>query len=121
MSRGSPREFVQRVLGLFERFIILACGMTLTVAMLYVAGNYQGFSDTTQRYLLEAARILSAPSFVAIVLAFGAELTLMVLPGRSMTAIRIRWVHITALLLAGLLVGTILVGSTTIIVLQQPL
>ena len=121
MSRGSARESVERVLGLFERLIILASGMTLIMAMLYVAGNYQEFSDATQRYLLEATRFFSAPSLVAIIVACGAELVVMVLPGRAHTGVGARWARIATLVLTGVIVGAILVGSTTIIVLQQPL
>lgn len=109
------------MLGLFERLIIVASGMTLTAAMLYVAGNYQGFSDATQRYLLEVTRLFAAPSLVAIILAFGMELLVAILPDRPHGRSGARLLRIVSLLLTGIVVGTILVGSTTIIVLQLPL
>lgn len=104
------------ILNLFERLVVLLTGMTLVTGMLYVAGNYQDFADMTQQFLLEASRTLGAIAVVSILPALVLELVVIVL--------RRRWRRLgrfAGLLLVALLTGSVLLGSSAILVLQQPL
>lgn len=107
---------VERGLNIFERLIVVATGMTLVVSMLYVAGNYQDFSEATQEFLLLAARSLGAAAFVAIIPAALVEAVVII--------VRRRWNRVfraAVLVLAGIVTGSVLLGSAAILVLQKPL
>lgn len=109
-------QFVQNVLNVFERFIVLTTGITLVVAMLYVAGNYQDFSSDTQRFLVDAAQAVAGFTVTAAVAASVGEV--------GIIALRRRWERVRRVVLicgALIIAGSILVGSSAIIVLQQPL
>lgn len=110
---GRPVEWM---LNVFERLIVLVTGVTLVVSMLYVAGNYQEFSDSTQQVLLVTARFLGAVTVVSLVPAIVAEFLFITL-GRRWSRLR----RLAALVVAGLVVGSILLGSAAVLVLQQPL
>lgn len=105
----------ERILNLIERGMLVATGVTLVVSMLYVAGNYQDFSSETQNYLLYAMQRLSGGIVVSVLLLVTAELLMALFLRRSH---RLR--RIAVLLVTGVVIGSILLGATSIIVLQQP-
>ncbi|SIQ97461.1 hypothetical protein SAMN05920897_12031 [Alkalispirochaeta americana] len=85
-------------------------------ALLYVAGNYQAFSQETQTYLLRLIQYLGAFSGLTALLAFAGELVLVV----SRREWR-RLYRLAGLVLTVFLVGALFLGSSAIIVLQKPL
>ncbi len=106
----------EKALNLFERGIVLVTGIAVVTTMLYVAGNYQNFAETTQVLLLELTRIFAGSAVVGAGIAALLEIPFLIVHRRWG---RLR--RLAALILAVLLVGSILAGSTAIIVLQQPL
>ncbi len=101
---------------LYERMIVLGLGVTLVAALLYIAGNYQSFADETQEALLAGMQTISAIVVVATGLAVAAEVVLLNMQRRFGRLRTILW-----LILVFVVSGSILLGSTGIIVLQQPL
>lgn len=116
---GRTNGTLRQSLDIFERLIVLITGVTLITALLYVAGNYQDFSDTTQRFLLWATRYMSGFTVVALGLSLMGEIVLPFLRKRGDRRFRIR--RFITLLVTILVTGSILAGSTAITVLQQPL
>jgi hypothetical protein len=100
---------------LFERAVIFVWTMALMLALLYVVGNYQGFTDRTQLQLLQAMQGVSGIGSVAAVVAFVLECILLVLRRRLVTV-----VHLVLLVFAAVAMFGLALGSTGILVFLEP-
>jgi len=101
---------------LMERTVVLVFGISLLLALMFVAGNYQEFADATQLQLLRALQGLSGSVVIGGIAV--AVLTLV-------DAIRSRGprllIHAAAsLVMSGVSFG-LAVGSSSLLVLFRPL
>gem|GEM_PF-3575001 len=99
-----------------ERTVILAFGVAIVLALMFVAGNYQGFSDVTQLQVLRVLQTLSG----AVTLAAAA---VSVMHGIEAAVYR-RWryaVRVVGYLVVSGIALTLAIGSSGLLVLFQPL
>lgn len=101
---------------LMERTVVLVFGICLVLALMFIAGNYQEFADTTQLQLLRALQGLSGASVVG---------GLVVAVLTTVDAIRHRgprylWHTAAGLMMSGISLG-LAVGSSSLLVLFRPL
>ncbi len=89
--------------------------MELLVAMLYVVGNFQGFSDGTQYRLVTGLQTLSAVVIAGSLLAGFFWL----LAAFLLKRVRFFWGTLGMIVLSLVAAGFVL-GATAIVVLQQP-
>lgn len=89
--------------------------MAMVLALLYVVGNYQGFTDRTQLQLLQAMQGISGIATVAAVVAFVLEGVLLVMHRRLVTVI-----HLVLIVAAGVAMFGLTLGSSGILVFLEP-
>ena len=89
--------------------------MSLVLALLYVVGNYQGFTDRTQLQLLRAMQGISGIGTVAAGVAFLLELVLLIMRRRFVTV-----VHLVVIVCAGTVMFGLTLGSTGILIFLEP-
>lgn len=103
-------------LRLMERTLFVIFGMSVLLALLFVAGNYQGFTDRTQ---LQVLRVLQ---FFASGVTIGSLVTIL---GRVIAALRMQtWAPLlraAGQLVIGIMAASLAFGSSTLLVLFQPL
>lgn len=104
-----------RALQLYERIVTLGISIVVLLALLFVAGNYQDFSDTTQEALLAAMQILSGVVLVAALLSLAGEIAGLLVIRRWGRLVMVAWLVIVVVVST-----SVLVGSTGVLVLQRP-
>lgn len=98
---------------LFQRLLAATFAVMVVLAMLYVAGNFQGFADATQRNLLRGMRGLAAVCAVGLAVSLPVELVVRVRPPGRLVARAL-------FLLAGAVVAALVAwGGTMLLVLQE--
>ena len=107
---------IRRSVNLLERAVILLFGTVLLLTVLFVAGNYQNFTDVTQLQLLGTLQTLSGVSTILTALTGALELAMTV---RSRMW-RGFW-RAGALLVATIVSFGLTVGSSGILVFLRPL
>ncbi len=107
---------IRRSVDLLERAVILVFGTVLLLAVLFVAGNYQNFTDVTQLQLLGALQALSGVSTVLTALTGVLELVVTV----RLREWRGLW-RLGVLLVATVVSFGLTVGSSGILVFLRPL
>jgi hypothetical protein len=100
---------------LFERALILVFTISVVLALLYVVGNFQGFTDRTQVQLLQILQAAAGITTVAGGVSFILNLFQLTLHRRWSMA-----VHLILALLAGAIAATLTVGSSIILVVMRP-
>lgn len=103
-------------LRLMERALFVVFGMAVLLALLFVAGNYQDFTDRTQLQVLQVLQ------FFASGVTVGSGVTVV---GRLVAATQARSGRLFARALGQLLIGvlsaSLAFGSSGLLVLFQPL
>ncbi|HKK48586.1 MAG TPA: hypothetical protein VJ932_05785 [Alkalispirochaeta sp.] len=109
-------RIIAQTIRLMERTVILVFGISLLLALMFVAGNYQEFADATQLQLLRALQGLSGSVVVGGIMV--AVLTLIeAIKSRGSALL----VHTVAnLVMSGVSFG-LAVGSSSLLVLFRPL
>jgi hypothetical protein len=93
----APRGLLSFLCVAFQRVLSVSLLVSLALVGLYVVGNFQGFLDTTQQLLLDAARLALWVSCL------GAALVVLLLLLTGLAERRLRVVRmVLALLAAGL-------------------
>ncbi len=100
---------------LFERALILLFTISVVLALLYVVGNYQGFTDRTQTQLLQILQAASGITTVAGGVACIREVFQLTIDRRWKTGL-----HLVLALLAGVIAATLTFGSSMILVVMGP-
>jgi hypothetical protein len=109
-------RIIPRTARLLERMVILVFGVSVVIALMFVAGNYQDFSDQTQLQLLLVLQAFSASVAIAAI----ALVLLLVIEVVGLHRYRRAWRVGGFLFVAAASVG-LAVGSSSLIVLLQPL
>jgi len=100
---------------LFERALILVFTLSVVLALLYVVGNFQGFTDRTQVQLLQILQAAAGITTVAGGVSSILELFQLTLRRRWSTVL-----HLVLALLAGGIAATLTIGSSVILVVMRP-
>lgn len=103
-------------LRMLERVIIFSFAMTILIAVIYVAGNYQEFIDETQLQLLEIMQAIAAITTVASILAIVFELGQLFFVPRWSGVMRL-----VLLVIAGIIALSVTLGSSGILVMLSPI
>lgn len=104
---------VARAARLFQRLIAATFAVVVVLAMLYVAGNYQGFGDSTQRNLLVAIRTLAAVCAVGLIVSLPVEIIVRTRPAGRLVG------RVILLLFGAAAAAAIAWGGSLLIVLQE--
>jgi len=118
---GNQRNFqlampLRVALRVYESLSLFATGLTGITVFLYVAGNFQNFTEATQLMLLSLMRGLSGVVVVAVFFLVPAEVVLLFLRFHSRRiAIVLAWITIF------LLAVVVLIFSSSLLVFRQPL
>ena len=107
---------IRRSVNLLERAVVLLFGTVLLLTVLFVAGNYQNFTDVTQLQLLGTLQSLSGVSTVLTALTVVLELVVIV----QSREWRIFW-RLGVLVVVTVVSFGLTVGSSGILVFLRPL
>lgn len=109
-------RIIPRTARLLERMVILVFGVSVVIALMFVAGNYQDFSDQTQLQLLLVLQAFSASVAIASI----ALVILLVMEVVGLRRYRRVW-RAGGFLAVAVAAAGLAVGSSSLIVLLQPL
>ncbi|MEX2443711.1 MAG: hypothetical protein WD492_08915 [Alkalispirochaeta sp.] len=101
---------------LMERTVVLVFGVSLLLALMFLAGNYQEFSDATQLQLLTALQGLSGSVTLGGIIVVG----LIVVDSIARRGPRLLVRTVVYLAISGVALG-LAVGSSSLLVLFRPL
>lgn len=108
-------SIVRQTTQLMERTVILVFGVTLLLGLMFIAGNYQNFADTTQLQILRVLQGLSgAVTLGAVVVAL-----LMIVDAIRTRVLRPLLRSVVYLAVSGMSLG-LAVGSSSLLVLFRP-
>lgn len=99
-----------------ERTVILVFGVSLLLGLMFVAGNYQSFADTTQLQLLRVLQGFSA----AVALGAAIVAVLLLIDAIRTRVFRLLFRSAVYLAVSGVSLG-LAVGSSSLLVLFRPL
>lgn len=109
-------SIIRQTTRLMERTVILVFGVSLLLGLMFIAGNYQNFADTTQLQLLRVLQGLSgAVTLGAVVVAL-----LMIVDAIRTRVLRPLLLSVVYLVVSGVSLG-LAVGSSSLLVLFRPL
>ncbi len=100
---------------LYERALIVVCAITIVVTLFYGVGNFQNFTDRTQSQLLMMMQTAGGIAFVGTVIALILELIQLIV-FRNLSSLGV----IVLLLLGGVIILGITVGSSGLLVFLGP-
>lgn len=106
---------VQATTRIVERTVVLVAGVSITLALMFVAGNYQGFADGTQLQILTVLQVLSG----ALSIAAAVLVVLQVWAGIEAGSLR-RILRAVLSVIVVALALSLAIGSTSLLVLFQP-
>lgn len=96
----------------FERALIFTFSMTLVLAVLYVVGNYQEFTDRTQFQLLAIMQAIAGITTVGALVGVPLEMILFITERRWRSVVRI-----VVLIVIGIVTFGVVTGSSVILVM----